>query len=96
MYPGTHAAWEPDRPAVVMAASGRVLTYGELDDNSARLALALPSSEALVDEIIAFGRDRIAHYKAPRSVDFVDELPRLATGKLAKRVLMNRYQEVTT
>ncbi|MGB8390639.1 acyl-CoA synthetase [Mycobacterium sp.] len=47
----------------------------------------------LADEIMAYVRDRIAHYKAPRSVAFVDELPRLATGKLAKRILINRYAE---
>jgi fatty-acyl-CoA synthase len=50
-------------------------------------------SEALAAELIAYVRERIAHYKAPRSVDFTDELPRLATGKLAKRVLINRYVE---
>jgi fatty-acyl-CoA synthase len=50
-------------------------------------------SETLADEIITYVRDRIAHYKAPRTVDFVDELPRLATGKLAKRVLINQYVE---
>jgi long-chain acyl-CoA synthetase len=52
--------------------------------------------DELADEIICYVRDRIAHYKAPKSVDFVDELPRLATGKLAKRMLINRYVEVTT
>jgi long-chain acyl-CoA synthetase len=56
----------------------------------------IPPSDELADEIIAYVRDRIAHYKAPRSVDFADELPRLATGKLAKRVLMNRYVEART
>jgi long-chain acyl-CoA synthetase len=50
-------------------------------------------SDELADGIIAYVRDRIAHYKAPRSVDFVDELPRLPTGKLAKRKLINRYVE---
>lgn len=50
-------------------------------------------SEDLAAEIIAYVRERIAHYKAPRSVDFVEELPRLATGKLAKRVLINQYVE---
>jgi len=50
-------------------------------------------SEALAAEIIDYVRERIAHYKAPRTVDFVDELPRLATGKLAKRVLINQYVE---
>jgi fatty-acyl-CoA synthase len=53
---------------------------------------ATPSPE-LADEIIAYVRERIAHYKAPRSVDFVDELPRTATGKLAKRSLKDRYME---
>ena len=33
-----------------------------------------------------------ARYKAPKSVDFIDELPRTATGKLVKRVLMDRYE----
>jgi long-chain acyl-CoA synthetase len=53
-------------------------------------------SDGAADEIIGYVRDRIAHYKAPRTVDFVDELPRLATGKLAKRILINRYLEVGT
>ncbi len=38
MYPGTHAATDPGKPAVVMAGSGEVLTYGELEDASRRLA----------------------------------------------------------
>ncbi|MDR3661809.1 MAG: acyl-CoA synthetase [Mycobacterium sp.] len=48
----------------------------------------------LAAELIGYVRERIAHYKAPRSVDFVDALPRLATGKLAKRKLQDRYAEV--
>ena len=42
-------------------------------------------------ELVGFVRSRIAHYKAPRSVDFVDELPRSATGKLVKHRLRARY-----
>ena len=41
MYPGTHAATAPDKPAVVMADSGEVLTYRDLDDRSAALARVL-------------------------------------------------------
>jgi acyl-CoA synthetase (AMP-forming)/AMP-acid ligase II len=41
----------------------------------------------LESELIAFCRDRIAHYKCPRSVVFVEELPRLPTGKVARRLL---------
>ena len=43
--------------------------------------------DAFADELIAFCRDRIAHFKCPRSVVFVDELPRLPTGKIARRLL---------
>ena len=50
-------------------------------------------SDELAAEIIAYVRDRIAHYKAPKSVDFVNELPRSATGKLVKRVLIDRYAQ---
>lgn len=50
-------------------------------------------SDELADAIIAYVRDRIAHYKTPRTVDFVDELPRTATGKLVKRTLKARYTE---
>ncbi|MBA0045376.1 acyl-CoA synthetase [Mycobacteroides sp. LB1] len=38
MYPGTHASQFPDKPAVVMADSGTTLTYGQLDEQSRRLA----------------------------------------------------------
>jgi len=38
-------------------------------------------------------RDRFAHYKALRTLDFVDELPRLATWNLAERKLQERYSE---
>ncbi len=46
---------------------------------------------ALEAEIVAYCRANIAHYKCPRTVDFVDELPRTETGKMAKRKLRARY-----
>ena len=51
-------------------------------------------SEELAAEIIGYVRERLAHFKAPRSVDFIDQLPRSATGKLVKRKLLERYVEV--
>ncbi len=45
----------------------------------------------LAQELIAYCRDGISHYKCPRSVDFVDELPRTETGKMAKTSLRDRY-----
>jgi fatty-acyl-CoA synthase len=42
-------------------------------------------------ELIAFCRERLAHFKCPTSVELVDELPRTATGKLQKFKLRERY-----
>jgi acyl-CoA synthetase (AMP-forming)/AMP-acid ligase II len=43
------------------------------------------------DDLIAFVGERLAAYKRPRSVDFVDEFPRDSAGKLLKRLLRDRY-----
>jgi len=51
---------------------------------------ATPGPE-LESDIIEFCRLRLAGYKCPRSVDFVDALPREPTGKLAKRRLRDPY-----
>lgn len=39
------------------------------------------------EELVAFVRDRLAHFKAPRLVEIVDELPKGGTGKVQKQVL---------
>jgi acyl-CoA synthetase (AMP-forming)/AMP-acid ligase II len=44
-------------------------------------------------ELIEYCRERIAKFKCPVSVVFVDELPRLPTGKLLKRDLRERYAQ---
>jgi len=43
------------------------------------------------DELVGFARERLAGYKLPRSVEFVDELPRSPAGKVLKRDLRARY-----
>jgi long-chain acyl-CoA synthetase len=48
----------------------------------------------LEQELIVYCRERLAHYKCPRSVDFDPELPRLPSGKLFKRRLRDRYEAV--
>ena len=42
-------------------------------------------------ELIAWARERIAGYKLPKSVDFIDALPRNPTGKILKRELRKAY-----
>jgi len=51
-------------------------------------------SDELGQEIIGYVRERLAHFKAPRSVDFVEKLPRTETGKLLKRELQQAYRPV--
>jgi acyl-CoA synthetase (AMP-forming)/AMP-acid ligase II len=38
-------------------------------------------------DVVAYAREHLANYKIPRSVSFVDELPRTGSGKLLKRQL---------
>lgn len=50
-----------------------------------------PGQAATEDEILAFARERLAHFKAPRRVDFADALPKGGTGKILKHVLREKY-----
>ena len=56
-----------------------------------QLAPGVEANDEVAAEILAYAREHIAHYKCPRSVDFMDELPRLPTGKLYKRLIKDRY-----
>ncbi len=49
------------------------------------------AGEALAAELIDFCRTRVSDVSRPRSVDFVEALPRLPTGKLAKHEVRRRY-----
>ena len=50
-----------------------------------------PGASATAADIIGFMRQRIAHYKCPGSVDFLEAIPRNPTGKILKRVLREPY-----
>ena len=52
-------------------------------------------ASATAAELIAHCRTLIAGYKCPKSIDFVDELPRLPSGKISKVMLRNRYESKT-
>ena len=57
MYPGTHAATTPDKAAVIVAGSGRTVTYRELEDNSAALAKALHDRGLRRGDVVAMLSD---------------------------------------
>jgi long-chain acyl-CoA synthetase len=50
-----------------------------------------PGADACADAIIAFARERVAAYKAPKSVDFVAAIPRNALGKILRRELREPF-----
>ena len=52
-----------------------------------------PGKMATAAELIAFTRERIAAFKAPKSVDFIAALPRNASGKILRRQLRDPYWE---
>lgn len=57
-----------------------------------RAVVALKKGEiATAEELIEFCRERLSGFKRPRSVVFIDALPRTSTGKILKRVLREQY-----
>ncbi len=56
-----------------------------------QLAPGTTGDENTAQELLDYCLERLSKYKCPRSVDFVDELPRLPSGKLLKRKLRDRY-----
>jgi fatty-acyl-CoA synthase len=55
------------------------------------LVVLKPNATASESELIEFCRARLSHYKCPRSVEFVDSLPKTGTGKILKKDLRKKY-----
>ncbi|HVF32590.1 MAG TPA: AMP-binding protein, partial [Acidimicrobiales bacterium] len=65
--------------------------WGEEVKAVVELKEGLTGSTDLSAELIEFCRERLAHYKCPRTVDFLDELPRHDNGKLYRKKLRELY-----
>ena len=78
-------------------AVGEVAVIGVPDDRWGEATKALvvlrPDSAASAADLVAFARERLAGYKLPRTIDFVDALPRTASGKVLKHELRDRYRD---
>jgi fatty-acyl-CoA synthase len=72
-----------------------VAVIGLPDDRwiEAVTAVVVPRGTVTEDELVAHARENLAHFKAPKRVVFVDELPRNASGKILKRELRDRLGE---
>ena len=72
--------------------SARVIAYQLMPPYPPRACVVLqPGARATAQELLAFCDGRIARYKLPRSVEFLDTLPRNAMGKVLRRTLRERY-----
>jgi long-chain acyl-CoA synthetase len=65
--------------------------WGEAVKTVVELQPGLQPSPQLAAELMAFCRERLAHFKCPRTVEFIDELPRQDNGKLYRGILRDRY-----
>jgi long-chain acyl-CoA synthetase len=94
IYPAEVDAVLMVHPAVADAATIGVPDdeWGESVRSVVELRPGCEPTSALADEMIAFCRERLAPYKCPRAVDFVDELPRQDNGKIYKRRLRDQYR----
>jgi acyl-CoA synthetase (AMP-forming)/AMP-acid ligase II len=86
IYPAEIEAALEQHPAIYDVAVFGIPSEEWGEAVHATIVLA-PGTTLSVDEIAIFGKQRLASYKVPRSVDFVDELPRTGSGKILKRQL---------
>jgi acyl-CoA synthetase (AMP-forming)/AMP-acid ligase II len=94
---GGENVYGPEVESVLNACPGvsEGVVIGVPDDRwgEAVKAVVVPAADAQLTaaDIIAFCRERLAHYQCPSSVDLVDDLPRNPAGKVLKRSLREPY-----
>jgi long-chain acyl-CoA synthetase len=96
IYPAEVEAVLLTHPAVADAAVVGVPSDEWGEEVRAVVQSSTPTSDALADGLVAFCRERLAHYKCPRAVDFVESLGRDPNGKLRKKPIRDRYWQGRT
>jgi long-chain acyl-CoA synthetase len=67
--------------------------WGEEVKTVVQLKSGAMASDAQAETIKAFARERLPGFKCPRTIDFADDLPRLPSGKIQRRLVRNPYWE---
>ena len=75
-------------PYILDRLKDMIITGGEA---VTAIVVPAPGVQLTAADVIAFCRERLAHYQCLSSVDFVDDLPRNPTGKVLKRSLREPY-----
>jgi acyl-CoA synthetase (AMP-forming)/AMP-acid ligase II len=90
IYPAEIEAALEQHPAIYDVAVFGIPSeeWGEIVHATVVLA---PGAALTADDIKTFGKQHLASYKVPRSVDFIEELPRTGSGKILKRQLRAPY-----
>jgi long-chain acyl-CoA synthetase len=98
IYPAEVDAVLLQHPAVADAATVGVPNddWGEEVKSVVQLKDGVEPAATLAAELIGFTRDRLAHYKCPRTIDWDPALPRHDTGKIYRRLVRDRYWEGRT
>ena len=94
IFPAEVEAVLAGHPAVAdVAVVGRPdPTWGEAV-HAVVIPVAGQAGAVSADEIVSWCRDNLAHFKCPKSVEFVDSLPRTTTGKVLKRELREQLSQ---
>jgi long-chain acyl-CoA synthetase len=94
IYPAEIDAVLLEHPAVGDAATIGVPDedWGEAVLSVVEVQPGMVPSDMLAEELIAFCRLRLARYKSPRRIEFVETLPRQDNGKIYRRVLRDQYR----
>ena len=71
-------------------ANRRITSYNVCYTKLLRVVLK-PGAEATENQIINFCRERIAHFKAPKGIEFVESLPKSPQGKILKKEVRQKY-----
>jgi fatty-acyl-CoA synthase/long-chain acyl-CoA synthetase len=90
IYPAEIEAALEHHPKVVDVAVFGIPSE-EWGESVHAVVVAQPGHTLSEADVIAFAREHLAGYKTPRSVSFLDEIPRTGSGKILKRVLREPY-----